>query len=122
MSPGGGTSALLLAREPARARKITAALATQGVTVVAEARDPGDALTLIEEREPALLIVELAPMTSDESGLARNERVLEFVQAARERLPGLKVIAVMESIEPALVAKMAGQGVDAYVLTPETPG
>jgi DNA-binding NarL/FixJ family response regulator len=112
------TSALLLVGDPARGRKITAALAASGVTVLAEARDSGSALPLIAERGPTLLIIELAPTTSDQSGLARNELVLELVQDVRQSLPELKVIAVMECVEPGLVAKAAARGVDAYVLQP----
>lgn len=119
MSHSVGKAALVLVREAARGRKIREALATQGVIVVGEASDASVALPLIEEREPALLVVELDPPTSGES-LARNERVFELVQAARDRLPALKVIAVMESVEPDLIAETAAKGVDAYVLRPDS--
>lgn len=113
-------SALVLVREPARGRKIREALATQGIIVVGDASDARVALPLIEEREPTLLIVELDSLTNGEDGVARNERVLALVQAARDRLPGLMVIAVMESVDPDLIKKTAARGLDAYVVAPDS--
>jgi DNA-binding NarL/FixJ family response regulator len=109
-------SALLIARQPARRRKLALALARQGVAVVGEIAGPDAALPLIEEREPAMLVVELAAETDDPDLLLRNEKVLEFVRAARERVPRMRVIAVTESLDPGLVANAVAKGVDAYVL------
>lgn len=119
MSMGAERSALLLARRPSRRRQIATALAGQGVAVIAEVADPDGALRFVKEHEPAMLVVELSAETDDAELLLRNERVLEFVRAARKRIPGLRVIAVADSLDPGLVANAVANGVDAYVLGPE---
>jgi DNA-binding NarL/FixJ family response regulator len=111
--------ALLLAHRPSRRRQIATALAGHGVAVIAELADPDGALKFVEEREPAMLVVELNPETGDPDLLLRNERVLEFVRAARQRVPGLRVIAVADSFDPGLVANAVANGVDAYLLGPD---
>jgi CheY-like chemotaxis protein len=114
-------SALLVARQPARRRKIATALTRQGVSVVAETAGPRDALSMIDRWEPAMLVVELNAGTDDPQLMRRDENVLEFVRAARERIPGLRVIAVTESLDLGLLARAVsgGAGVDAYVLEPD---
>jgi len=118
MINGADKSAFVLADEPARVHQITEALATQGFVVVGDASDAGVARPLIEERLPALLVIELDSLAAGENGKSRNESVFELVRAARELLPTLKVVAVMESVDPDLIATTADRGVDAYVLAP----
>jgi AmiR/NasT family two-component response regulator len=119
MSNGAEMSAFVLVHEPHRVRRITEALATQGFVVVGDARDATDARSLIEERQPALLVVELDSLAGGENGNARNEGVFELVRAAREHLPTLNVVAVMESVDPGLIETTAEGGVDAYVVVPD---
>ena len=111
-----GRSALLVARQPARRRRIALALERQGVAVVGELGGPDEALAIVEQSEPAVLVVELSGATDDRDLLARNERVLELVRGARELVPGLRVIAVTESLDPTMVARAVAKGVDAYIL------
>ena len=92
------------------------ALARHGVTVVGEIAGPEDAIPIVVEREPAMLVVELTAETDDPNLRLRNENVLAFVRAARDRVPALRVIAVTESLDVGLVANAVSRGVDAYVL------
>jgi len=113
-------SALLVASRPARRRRIAAALEGQGITVVAEIDDPDEALPLLEQCEPSVLVIELSTGQEGSDLVVRNAHVLDFVGAARKRAPGLRVIAVTESLDPGLVADAATRGVDAYVLEPNS--
>ena len=107
MSRGARTSALLLVRDRARVKKLTEALAKQGIAVVADADDPTSALERLDEHAPGVLVLDL--------GFAGDEG-FDFVREARARAPRIKVIVLAESLDPQLVARAAAQGVDAYVL------
>ena len=111
-------SALLVAL-PDRRRRIAEVLAPQGVEVTGEAAGPETALRLLDERAPALLVVELGAETDDPDVLLRNELLLEFVGDARDRVEGLRVIAVAESGNSGLAADALTHGVDAYVVVPD---
>jgi len=115
---GSHRSALLVARPAARRRRIATALEGQGITVVAEIDDPDEALPLLERCEPTVLVIELSTARDDSDLMLRNAHVLDFVGAARKRVPDLRVIAVTESLDAGLVADTATWGVDAYVLEP----
>jgi len=109
-------SALLVARQPARRRTIALALERHGVSVVGEIARPDEALPILEQHGPALLVIELCATTNDADVTRRNEQALELVRAARERLPGLRVIAVTDSLDADAFADAIGKGVDAYLL------
>jgi DNA-binding NarL/FixJ family response regulator len=112
VNSGSERSTLLIARRPDRRGKIAAALAGGGLSVVAEIADPAGALSLVEQREPAVLVVELDSRTDD-------PRALELVRSAPPRSPRMLVIAVTESLDPGVVTNALANGVDACVLGPD---
>jgi DNA-binding NarL/FixJ family response regulator len=118
MSARTQTVAVLVARGPFR-RQIASALTGHGVAVVAELADPDGALLRVVESMPALLVVELSAEVDAPELVLRNERMLEFVRAARQRIPGLNVIAVTESFDPGLISAALTNGVDAYLVGAE---
>jgi DNA-binding NarL/FixJ family response regulator len=111
-----GRSALLVARQPAQRRAIALALERHGVSVVGEIARPEEALPILEQYGPSLLVIELSAATGDADVTLRNEQVLELVRAARDRVPGLRVIAVTDSLDAGAFADAIGNRVDAYLL------
>jgi len=109
-------SALLVARQPARRRRIATALEGKGLTVVGEIAGPEGALPMLERCDPGVLVVELCGETDDPELISRNKEVLQFVRAARELVPGVRVIAVTEALDIGLLVNAVTTGVDAYVL------
>ena len=84
-------------------------LARAGIGVVAHASRPADALALAERHRPDLLIGEIHGHDAGLDGAA-------VVEAARSRMPGVRVVVVSSSEDPARVERALAAGAAAYVV------
>ena len=106
MKEKGRVRSVLLYGAPRVLDAVERALAPLGIPVVARRLHLAQALAALDEHEPDLLIA----ATDAADGFA-------WVRGARERLPALRVTALVPSIEDAAAALDAG--VSAAILTPE---
>jgi DNA-binding NarL/FixJ family response regulator len=94
---------------------VGALLESIGVNVVGRAAKADSALALLDEHVPELLITEL------QGGAGGSMSGLELIHAARERVPGLRVIVLAASQEPADIARAFDAGAVVYVLKTALP-
>jgi DNA-binding NarL/FixJ family response regulator len=100
--------AVLLDEHPLWLDALDVVVQRAGFDTVVKVTRPTAALAVVEERKPHLLVFE--PRTSDE----RMEG-LDCARRARERVPGMKAVAVAASEDMRDVETVLGAGVFAYV-------
>ena len=108
MSPVERT-AVLLDPYPLWLDAVESVLSRNGVTVVGRTTDPQQALVLVEELRPAVLVAE--PGTEG----------LSAIREACERCTGLKAIVLSATTEPAHIQAAFAAGAVAYVLKTAHP-
>jgi DNA-binding NarL/FixJ family response regulator len=79
-----------------------------GIEVRGKASSTDEALSLVEQHVPDVLIVELADRDSELSEP-------EFFEEARRRAPSLKIIALSSSSDPSRISRALAAGASAYV-------
>jgi DNA-binding NarL/FixJ family response regulator len=107
-------SAVLLDRHPLVLEGVQRVLARAGVEVVGKTTSPDQALALLEEREPDLLVTEAELPDDGIDGL-------ECLRRARSRVRDLKAIVLSASDDPSRVAAAFEAGADAYVVKTAHP-
>jgi DNA-binding NarL/FixJ family response regulator len=99
---------VLLDRNPTWLHAVEQVLSRLGIDVVGKTKFPEQALALIAERKPDLLIAEVETDDSEIDGLA-------CLRGASERVPELRTIVCSASAEPEHVASAFRAGASAYV-------
>jgi two-component system, NarL family, response regulator DevR len=99
---------VLLDRNPTWLHVVEQVLSRLGIDVVGKTKFPEQALALIAERKPDLLIAEVETDDSEIDGLA-------CLRGASERVPELRTIVCSTSAEPEHVASAFRAGASAYV-------
>ena len=110
---GGGRAAVIVADEPGQHRHTAAALLRHRFRVVGATGDLDAALEMIDRCAPAVLILDLRGPSR--ATVIRTATLRGFVDAARDRRPGLQVIAMIDSL-PSASAPNLGVAVDGAVL------
>jgi DNA-binding NarL/FixJ family response regulator len=108
MSPVERT-AVLLDPYPLWLDAVESVLSRNGVAVVGRTTDPQQALALVEELRPAVLVAE------------PGVEGLSAIREACERCPGLKAIVLSAATEPAHIQAAFAAGAVAYVLKTAHP-
>jgi DNA-binding NarL/FixJ family response regulator len=114
MRPRARRTAVLFDPYPLWLEAIEPVLATAGVEVVGKTTSPEEAVALIEEHQPDLLVAE--PATRDHGGDA-----LTLLRAAIERVPSLKLVVLARSKDPQDMAAAFESGAVAYVVKTAHP-
>jgi DNA-binding NarL/FixJ family response regulator len=99
---------VLLDRNPTWLHVVEQVLSRLGIDVVGKTKFPEQALALIGERKPDLLIADIETDDSEIDGLA-------CLRGASERVPELRTIVCSESAEPEHIASAFCAGASAYV-------
>ena len=106
-------SAVLLDRHPLWLDAVEQVLDRIDIDVLGKAGRIADALELVEEQAPDLLIVEL----EDQDG----KSVMAWLRDMRSRMPNVKVIVLSSSDDPAQIDEAFAAGVVAYVIKTAQP-
>jgi DNA-binding NarL/FixJ family response regulator len=102
-------TAVLVDEHPLWLDAVARVLARMDVTVVASSTSPRDALTLLGEHQPSLVVIGLDGHESDVDALA-------FLRSARARLPEIRAIVLSAYREPERIDAALQAGAVAYVL------
>jgi DNA-binding NarL/FixJ family response regulator len=93
---------------------VATVLESIAVSVVGRTNEAQEALTLVDQRHPDLLLAESRDVEGDLSGI-------ELIEQARERVPTLRVIVLGASQEPADIDRAFAAGAVAYVFKTAHP-
>jgi DNA-binding NarL/FixJ family response regulator len=107
-------SAVLLDPDPGWLGVVEQTLAGLGVEVVGTAEEPSDALVLIVDHAPDLLVFDIRTPGGEMEGLT-------CVRRAREEVSHLKAIVLSGQVEPEHVAAAFRAGASAYIAKPTDP-
>jgi DNA-binding NarL/FixJ family response regulator len=110
----GGRSAVLLDPDPSWLRVIEQTLARLGIEVVGTALEPADALVLILEHAPDLLVIDTRTRGGEMDSLA-------CLQRARAEAPQLKVIVLSDHNDHEHIEAALHAGASAYIAKPTNP-
>jgi DNA-binding NarL/FixJ family response regulator len=107
-------TAILLDPHPLWLDAVQRVLEGVGVEVRGKATHPDGALTLVAEHNPDLFVAELS---------AKHGRLeaVDTIRTARERAPGVRVIALSSVSDPEEIDRAFGAGVVAYVIKTAQP-
>lgn len=104
---------VLLDEHPIWLDALETVLSSQGITVIGKATSPEAALELVESEKPDALVASIELPGSDMDGF-------ECLRRARERSPGLRIVAFSTYHDPFHLSAAATAGADAYL--PKTAG
>jgi two-component system response regulator DevR len=106
--------AVVLDRDPLVLEGLQEVLARAGVEIVGKTTSSEQALALVEEQEPDLLVTEVELADEGMDGI-------ECMRQARDRVGELKTVVVSSSDDPGLVAAALEAGAEAYVVKTAHP-
>ena len=101
-------TAVLLDQFPLWLDAVEHAVARLGIQVVGKTGSPDEALSLLEEHEPDVLVAETETLSAELDGLG-------CIKLARRRVPGLKVVVLSRISEWEHLDAAFEAGADAYV-------
>lgn len=106
-------TAVLLDPHPLWLDAVEQVLARVGVKVRGKTTHPEEAVALVAEHNPDLLVAEL---TTNGSRLGTD-----VLRSARERAPGLRIIALSSAADPEHIDQAFAEGISAYVIKTAQP-
>jgi DNA-binding NarL/FixJ family response regulator len=114
MHPRGAQTAVILDRHPLWLDAVESVLKKIGIRVIGRATSPGEALTLVEEARPDLLVAELPDSNGDAGAVS-------FLVKARQLVPHLRTIVLSIRGEPDYIDAALEAGAAAYVVKTTHP-
>jgi DNA-binding NarL/FixJ family response regulator len=102
-------TAVILDPQPLWLEAVQGVFNKLGFQVVGKATHPRDASPIVEERQPDLVVAEVASDSDDYDGVA-------FLARVRERSPGTRVIVLSVDTRPQVVDATIAAGAVAYVI------
>jgi DNA-binding NarL/FixJ family response regulator len=114
MAALGESTAVIFDRHPLWLDAVEPVVNRLGIELVGKTTSPSTALELVEEREPTLLILEVADDEDEETGL-------DVLRRAQDFCPGLKAIVLSISDDPRYVDAAFEAGASAYVVKTAQP-
>ena len=107
-------TAVLLDRHPLWLEAVEQVLTKIEMQVLGKSTSPGEALNLVSEHEPDLLVAEIDGWESDSEELI-------CLREARERVPGLKIVVLASGDDPRRIDAAFAAGAVAFVIKTAQP-
>jgi DNA-binding NarL/FixJ family response regulator len=115
VSPSAGLTVVLLDRYPLWLDAVEGVLVRVGLSVAGKATEPDEALALVEEHQPGVVVAEIDTNGDEMDGLS-------FLRRARERSSGrLKIVVLSALDDPRQVDAAFAAGANSYVLKTARP-